>query len=460
MLTIHFDNDARIPLYEQLYRRIRSSIESGDLKRNEKLPSKRHLSQHLQISVFTVQNAYAQLLEEGYITSEEKKGYYVCAEPVAGAKKVSPALPPPAASEPPPCAYDLRTNAVDTEHFPYSVWSRLMRRSMRDNPAILLNSTHPQGNQDLRIDIAHYLRSFRDVDVSPEQIVLGAGIEYIIGLMTELLPTSTFGYENPGYQKIRKILKSRRADMIPIRVDNGGISVKHLSATTATTVFVTPSNHFPTGAVMDVGRRRQLIEWAEQKEERYIIEDDFNSEFRFVLKPIPALQSLDREGKVIYINSFAQTLAPSLRIAYAVLPETLLKRYHESLMFYSCTVSQFEQLTLKWFLQDGYYERHVSRMKMVYRSRQNALVDSLSPIKDNFTIDGLKAGLHVRLTSPRKTEQELVQAAYEKGVRVYPFSDYYASPPPETHTVVLGYAAYSPDELHQIAALLCEAWGD
>ena len=459
MFTMTFDGESKIPLYEQLYRRIRLAVESGDIKKYDKLPSKRKLAKHLQVSVFTVQNAYAQLLAEGYLTSEEKRGYYVCAEPVkrGGQKIITPAIAP-AVSQTSSFVYDLKTNTVDTEHFPYSVWSRLMRETMRENPAVLLHTMHPQGNRDLRMEIANYLRSFRDVAIRPEQIILGAGIEYIIGLITELLPEAVFAFEDPGYPKIKKILESRRMDTVPVPVDQGGICVDRLAQTNATAVFVTPSNHFPTGAVMGIGCRRQLIEWANQ-EDKYIIEDDFNSELRFVLKPIPALQSLGTGEKVVYINSFAQTLAPSLRIAYAVLPERLLERYQAALMFYSCTVSQFEQFTLKRFLRDGYYERHLGRMKTVYKNRQSAFIDGLLPIKNTVTVDGQKAGLHLRIKSARLTEQELVQTASEKGVRVYPFSDYYAAPPPETNTVVVGFAGYTSDELRKAAELLCLAWG-
>ena len=464
MFTMTFASESKLPLYEQLYRRIRGDIESGDLIRNERLPSKRKLAKHLQVSIFTVQNAYTQLLEEGYIISLEKKGYFVSAELLDSGEKsnnLSPKklkLPITPALSSHSLIYDLKTNSVDTDHFPYSVWSRLMRESMREKPAVLLNTGHPQGDEALRAEIARYLRSFRDVKVRPEQIILGAGIEYLIGLITELLPKAIFAYENPGYQKIRKILESRRMNTLPVLVDHGGVNVERLSQTKANAVFVTPSNHFPTGAVMGIGRRRQLIEWAEQKDDRYIIEDDFDSEFRFFLKPIPALQSLGAEKKIIYINSFAQTLAPSLRIAYAVLPEKLLQYYHASLMFYSCTVSQFEQLTLGRFLRGGYYERHLARMKTTYKNRQNAFIESLSPVRCKLIVDGQKAGLRLCIKSSKLSEKKLVKSALEKGVRVYPFSGYYSSSPPETRTVVIGYAGYSSDTLRRIAELLQSAW--
>jgi len=465
MFTMTFDSEAKLPLYEQLARRIRGDIESGDLKRNERLPSKRKLAKHLHISIFTVQNSYTQLLEEGYISSAEKKGYYVCAETLGGTGRKTPSAPwkhsPPvlAARKTPSPVYDLKTNAVDTEHFPYSVWSRLMREAMRENPVRLLGSGHPQGDEELRAEIARYLKSFRDVNIRPEQIILGAGFEYLVGLITELLPAATFACENPGYQKIRRILESRRVSTVSALVDQGGLAVEHLAGTKATAVFVTPSNHFPTGAVMGIARRHQLIEWARQKKERYIIEDDFDSEFRYALKPIPALQSLGASEKVIYINSFGQTLSPSLRIAYVVLPQRLLSKYLTSLMFYSCTVSQFEQLTLMRFLRDGYYERHLARMRTVYKNRQNAFVESLSPAKNELIIDGQKAGLSLCIKSPKLSEKKMTRSALKQGVRVYPFSGYYSSAPPETHTIVLGYAGYSPEELRLAAGLLRRAWG-
>jgi GntR family transcriptional regulator/MocR family aminotransferase len=470
MLTLTFEDNRKTPLYEQLYHRIRSDIESRELQALDKLPSKRKLAEHLRISQFTVENAYSQLLAEGYISSVPRKGYFVCDIPVTvgadtygsltndllGVSRTAPRTP--FSPQDPSPAYDLKTNAVDTEHFPWSVWSRLMRECMRENSSLLLSAIHPQGDEGLRKEITRYLRTFRGVNVSPEQIVLGAGTEYLIGLITELLSDTSFALENPGYRKAMRILYSRRMDWYPVPVDDDGIRVDSLKQTAASTVFVTPSNHFPTGAVMGIGRRAQLLQWALEKEGRYIIEDDFDSEFRFVLKPIPSLHSLDKSKKVIYMNSFAKTLAPSLRIAYIVLPELLLDRYHERLMFYSCTVSQFEQLTLKLFLQRGYYERHLNRMKTIYKSRKNAFLEGLADVRDKLSIGGEEAGLHLLLKVFGSPERYLVDFARAKGVGVYPLSDYFMDSSPETHTVVVGCAGLPAEELRHAAELLCEAW--
>lgn len=470
MLTLAFTDTHDMPLYEQLYHHIRHSIQSGEIKRDEKLPSRRKLAEHLHISPFTVENAYSQLMAEGYILSIPKKGYFVCdipapIEPCAhGHHKHgtlqdlrSPSSPRPS-SPGMSVAYDLKTNAVDTEHFPYSVWSRLMRECMREDPSALLGATDPQGDKGLREEIVQYLRAFRGMDIDPDQIVLGAGTEYLIGLITELLPKAHFALEDPGYPKVMQILTSRRVPWYPVPVDGDGIRADILEETPASVVLVTASNHFPTGAVMGIGRRASLLQWASE-ENRYIVEDDFDSEFRFVGRPIPTLHSLDGEGTVIYLNSFTKTLAPSLRIAYAVLPEALLNAYREHLMFYSCTVSQFEQTTLKLFLQRGYYERHLNRMKGIYRNRRNAFLEGISPLGDRLTVSGEQEGLHLLLSIPTMSEEALVNSARAKGVGVYPLSGYGIGTPPETHTVVVGYAGMSIRDLRDACSLLCEAWG-
>jgi GntR family transcriptional regulator/MocR family aminotransferase len=457
---------SKTPLYLQLYRRIREGIESGEFAPGEKLPSKRRLAEHLQISQFTVENAYTQLLSEGYIRTAERRGYFVEDAPVAVPRAALDSVPPslgsgvPAAlqdrREPPP-PFDLATNAVDTEHFPYSVWSRLVRERIRDDGARILSAIHPQGDLELRTQIARYLREYRGVAARPDQIVVGAGTEYLIGGIAELLPGAVFGYENPGYGQIRRVLAGRGVPAVPIGVDDGGLDVDALGRHSASAVFVTPSNQFPTSAVMSIGRRRQLLEWAANKS-GYVIEDDFDSEFRHELKPIPALKSLDSE-RVIYMNSFGKTLAPSLRIAYLVLPDELLERSRERLSAYSCTVSELEQLTLASFIERGHYERHLAKMKVIYRGRRDVLVSGLAPLGERLEIRGKRSGLHLLLTMPELAETKMVERARAQGVGVYPLTSKYESTPPETHTVLVGYAGMGEADLAEAARRLCAAWG-
>lgn len=504
MLTPSLTADAGTPLYEQLYRHIRSCIESGELAGNDRLPSRRNLAEHARISPFTVDNAYRQLLAEGYVYAVPKRGYFVCDLPPmiasercrkpsggltrskegaegegCGTRDSSgtglqqqpvPATPSsqpkgmPAAGEPQErpsseeaIRYDLKTNAVDITHFPYSVWSSLMRECMRENPASLLAAADPEGDEELRMEIAHYLHAFRGMEVDPSRIVVGAGTEYLIGLITELVAEASVAFEDPGYDKIPRLLAARHVTGYPVSVDDDGIRVDQLERTPASLAVVTPSNHFPTGAVMGIGRRTHLLEWA-SRGRRYIIEDDFDSEFRFVRRPIPTLHNLDRGDNVIYLNSFATTLTPSLRIAYLVLPLDLMEDYRTRLRFYSSTVSRFEQLTLKRFLERGSYERHLNRMRGLYKARKSAFLEGLKPLGSQLATKGQEAGLHLVLTMPRLTEGRLVDLAQSRGVGVRPLSRYYAGTAPETHAVVAGYAGFQEEELRQAARLLVEAW--
>ncbi|GHU61830.1 GntR family transcriptional regulator [Clostridia bacterium] len=474
MFTLVFSDRKGRPLYEQLYAFIRNSIENGEMKKNEKLPSARKLAAHLNISRFTVENAYTQLIAEGYVSSVEKKGYYVSAvEPIERAESatrqrdrpsvlqsktegLSLCLVSPCSVQP---AFDLRTNTIGTEHFPYSVWNRLMRAGMRTDAAGLLGTVHPQGNEGLRAEIASYLHKFRGMNVEPDQIVVGAGTEYLIGLITEILQGASFAVEDPGYPKIPRILKSRHANVSPAPLDREGMRADALEKTGATAAIITPSHQFPLGIIMSIGRRQALLKWAHGKSGRYLIEDDYNSEFHFALKPIPTLYSLDQDCKVIYLNSFANTLAPSLRIAYMVLPNVLLDRYRRTLSFYSCTVSSFEQHTLRLFMNEGYYERHLNRMRKIYRNRQAALIEGLSPLGKRLHIDGRNAGLHLLLRITDMPETFLVDAAAQHGVSVTPISGFFVVPEKrDTHTVVAGFSGCRRDSLRQAAEALVKAW--
>ena len=461
MITVLLDENSRQPLYEQIYRQIRQKIEDGILGAGEKLPSKRKMADHLRVSLRTIENAYAQLEVEGYLEAVEKKAYYVrLAERIA----FNPALNAPveefasAQNKPDGYQFDLKTNKVSVADFPFPIWTRLTRESLRNRDKSWLEPSHPQGNRALRQEIVNYLRQFRNIDVSVDQIILGAGSEYLLGLITELLPTCSFALEDPNYSKPAKIFHSRKVEYKVFPMDSEGIQVDALKNSSASVVLTTPSHHFPLGTVMSVNRRMQLLQWAASADERYLIEDDYDSEFRFALRPIPALHSLDRRDKVIYMNTFTRTLAPSLRIAYLVLPQKLAARYVRDLMFYACTVSEFEQMTLRSFLKDGHYERHLNRIRNVHKNRRDSLLNGLAALS-HVDIAGREAGLHLLITARNGlTEQELIEKAGENGVKVYGLSSYYFAAPAETHTVIAGYGGYDVEELKQAARLLAQAW--
>lgn len=466
MITIIFEPRLKAPLYEQLYRFVRCEIESGKLKPDEKLPSKRKLAAHLKISTVTVEAAYAQLEAEGYIRTVPKSGYYVLPF-----EKHSPAEPAPLDKETPPAGeasvvydYDFKTNVVDTGLFPFATWAKLAREVLAESSHELLNVTHPQGSPALRSEIVEYLYKFRGITASPDQIVVGAGSEYLIMLLIQLLGrTGIYALENPCYGKIYKILKSNEVTTVPVELDEQGLSVTALENTRADIVHVTPSHQFPLGIVMPVGRRLALLRWASEKSGRYIIEDDYDSEFRFTGQPIPALKGLDREDRVVYINAFTKSLAPSLRISYAVLPRCLMDVYRENFMFYSCTVPNFEQYTLCKFLSSNSFERHLSRMRKAYKERRDLLLSAIaqSKLAGVTRIVGADAGLHfLMIVQNGISEATLVANARKAGVNLYGLSGYYNFPVKElpSATLVIGYSGVNPGDITAAVKRLEEAW--
>ncbi|MGN0621183.1 MAG: PLP-dependent aminotransferase family protein [Porcipelethomonas sp.] len=464
MLTFEFDNSEKKPLYEQLYIHIKKEIESGIIKSGEKLPSKRSLAAHLKISVVTVETAYSQLAAEGYIYSKPGSGFY--AEKVS--EKISPETGQkpviPAAAKEREYKYDFRTNRVDTDLFPFSAWAKLSREILSAGGDELLCSCDSKGVYRLREAIASYLRSFRGMEVHPEQIVVGAGSEYLTGLIIQLLGRDiVYGVENPGYVKTHRVFQANCSQIVPVPVDRSGADTAALEASGAGAVHITPSHHFPIGTVMPVSRRYEILNWAYAAPDRYIIEDDYDSDFRFSGRPVPALQSMDYQGRVIYINTFTKSLAPSMRIGYMVLPVQLLERFSKRLGFYACTVPVFEQLTLCEFITRGYFDRHISRMKKLYRTRRDRFLECVGNcrLSESTEIIGSAAGLHVLLHSLNgMSEKQMTDTAAECDVRVYGLSEYYSFGEkniPEG-IVVAGYSGMNCQQIEAGVNALEKAW--
>lgn len=466
MITFLFDSTAKAPMYEQLYRFIREEIESGRLAPNEKMPSRRKLAAHLKISPVTVEAAYGQLAAEGYLRSVPRSGCFVqpFENALLNAVPETSHTPVRAAAAQEKYAYDFKTNAVDTALFPFATWAKLAREVLSESSGELLNVTHPQGSPALRGEIAEYLYKFRGVKADPGQIVVGAGSEHLLGLLIQLLGRdNVYALENPGYAKIHKTFLCSGAATVPVSLDGQGLSVGALRQTGANIVHVTPSHQFPLGVVMPVSRRISLLNWANERPGRYIVEDDYDSEFRFSGRPIPALQGFDVSGKVIYLNAFTKSLAPSLRISYMVLPPRLLEKYRERFLFYSCAVPNFEQYTLCKFMKNGCFERHLSRMRSAYKERRDLLLDAVakSGLAKLADMIGYDAGLHLLMCVKNgMDEARLVSAAKAEGVRVYGLSEYYSFPAqqkPES-TVVIGYSGLESSQIAPAVALLEKAW--
>ena len=462
MITVNFDERGERGLCEYLYFSIKNQILEGILRADEKLPSKRSLASHLGISVITVQNAYGQLISEGYIYSIEKKGFFVTdillgksdsvfggtgngnlweqgmsVNSVSAADLVddSKTLAPVNSIGESDFFTDFRSNSTSYEKFPFSLWAHTMRKVLNSGDEKLLQRVGVKGIYELRRSIADYLREFRNMNVKPEQLVIGAGTESLYSMVVQLLGQGkVYAVENPGYHKVAGVFRMNGAGTKPVMIDSQGINPAGLEKIKADVVHVSPAHHFPTGIVMPVRRRQELLAWADGAPDRFIIEDDYDSEFRFNGKPLPTLQSADMGGRVIYINSFSKTLAPSFRMSYMVLPENLLPDFDEKFGFYSCPVSAFEQYTLSEFIGDGFYGKHIIRMKNFYRNLRNELIRALenSRISDKMIIKEEEAGLHFLLSVKSDESSDVIKNKLQKkNINLPLLRDFYYGTPPD-----------------------------
>ena len=450
MLTYQLKKAPGVPLYEALYRCIRQDILSGALAANEKLPSKRALAQHLEISKITVETAYNQLLSEGYIRSQEKVGYFV--EPLH--RQGTPSALKVAREVPDEDLIDLTGGSPS--HFPFATWSRLQREVMLDLGEGLLLPLHKQGLPALRNAIALHLHQFRGMQVDPDNILIGAGTDFLYNLLVQLLGRDKrYGVEEPGYSKIQNIYEAAGASCSLLTLDKEGVDPEDLGDTQV--LHISPSHHFPSGIVMSHSRRQTLLGWVSESDERWIIEDDYDSEFRFDAHPLPALYTLNGGSKVIYLNTFSKTLAPSIRISYMVLPDSLMAVYRQKLGFYSCTVPSFEQHTLARFISRGYFEKHINRMRKLYKSIRNRVRTAVEQcaVARHLTILEEHAGLHFLLQVDLPlTDAQLTQRCLALGLRVAPLSSYYRFPEENSHCLVINYSGLTEQTLSKLEQIL------
>ncbi len=462
MLTYTFDNRHGMSMYEHLYRCIKNDITSGKLSASEKLPSKRALAKNLGISLITVENAYAQLLLEGYIFSRPKSGYFVA--PLI--KQPTPSILPEITDEQPEKEdyfASFSQSSVPEETFPYNIWARLLRHTLTTaNEHDLLSDTSAGGVLKLRQAIAGHLYEFRGVTVDPSQIIIGAGTQILYNLIVQLLGRDkVYALEDPGYPRLAQIYLTNSISCRWLPMDSAGISMDSLKKSQADILHITPSHQFPTGIVMPISRRQKILRWALEKADRYIIEDDYDCEFRLSGRPIPPLQGIDTAEKVLYINTFSQTLAPTFRISYMVLPRHLTQLFYQKLGFYSCTVSNFEQFTLAKFITDGHLERHINRMRTHYRNKRDMILSYIAKsfLASYFKIAGEDSGLHFLLHFvTRASDEELSLAAKRKNINVRFLSQYYhESPSDNSHVLLINYAGIPAEKLLTAFDLLFEA---
>lgn len=448
--TVNFDSAPGKTLYEQLYKYIAKEIRERKISENERMPSKRALASHLGISVNTVEAAYEILVQEGYLRPVDRSGFYVryTNMPPLNVRTVH------GEQEEKREKYraDFGTNAADVAAFPYATWIKLSREVMYSTPE-LLNAGDVKGDIELRRSIAKYLGEFRGVSCSPSRIIVGAGIDYLLMLLTEILGENrVYALENPGYGKVNRILKNNGCVINYIPLDKNGISVEELGKTASNTAYITPSHQFPMGIIMPFDRREELISWTLEKEDRYIIEDDYNSEFNFSKKPLPALQGIAGGERVIYLNTFSRILAPSIRIAFMVLPPELLDIYEKKFSGYSPTVPRFEQHTLSRFIREDYFARHLNRVKNIYRKRRDLLIETLLKLPYDTEISGEKAGLHLLIKSA--SAKEMLKKAAENRIRLCDADDYYFTPHKPSNSVIAGYSGVSEEDIELLGRAL------
>lgn len=512
-LTMALRTDGDQCLYEQIYEYIKQEIIQGNLSFGERLPSTRTLAEHLQVSRSTVELAFGQLVSEGYIEAKPYKGYFVCkveelfrftelengraASMTAVPKKESAGAVTGKAGtcalggksgtctldgKPGTCTldgsqmvsyaavesggevaellYDFSPTKIDMSQFPFSVWKKITRNILSESNSRLFSQGNAQGEASLRETIAKYLHSSRGVNCHPDQIIVGAGNDYLLMLLEKILGQKrTIAMENPTYLRAYRIFDSFAYTIIPVNTDENGMLTAVLEKTDADLVYVMPSHQYPTGAVMPIGRRNELLKWAGRADNRYLIEDDYDSEFRYRGKPIPSLQASDKQGRVIYMGTFSKSIAPAIRVSYMVLPESLLKQYREKCYFYSTTVSRIDQKILDEFIREGYFERYLNKMRKVYRDKHDLLLELLKPFQEAFEITGENAGLHLLLTAKNPgTEKQLLQKALNQSVKVYGFSENYIGRAEASSTVILGYGGLTEAQLREGVERLKNAW--
>ncbi|MGE6403266.1 PLP-dependent aminotransferase family protein [Bacillus cereus] len=459
-LIFNINRESNTPMYQQVYQYIRTQILSGKLEKGTKLPSIRQLAIQLEVSRNTTQVAYEQLQSEGYIRSENKKGFFVEAtisdetlnyEPIreqhhetnhAAMKTI-----------------DFKIGTVDQENFPLKKWRMLTNKIIKDSS--MFSYGEKQGDIKLRKVLADYLFQSRGVNTSAEQIIIGSSTQHLL-LLLSLLLKQDYHYlavEDPGYNMARELFVLQSFIIDPIPVKEQGIQVDILLKSPSRLLYVTPTHHFPYGVTIPVNERLKLIQWA-KRVEGYIIEDDYDSEFRYIHQPIPSLQSLDSNDRVVYLGTFSKALLPSIRVSYMVLPRRLISEYKKILPFLEQTSSSIHQRTLATFMNEGYWYSHLRKMKALYKRKMNLLNrELLKHFKNYVEIKGDSSGIFVIIeVKTEMSEKMLIERAYEHGIVVYPCSKYFSKYLPRYPHIQLGLGDLCEKKIIEGVSQLAKIW--
>lgn len=421
-ISLEFKDSSQTPLYIQLYRYLKEEITCGAIAAGEKLPSLRRLAKDLSVSITTTEQAYSQLLVEGYITSKPQSGYYVAS--VAGGSRRGETLPAERSFDFTDYTFQDSSFKYDLSCFDFGKWKKCMARVLNDYSHLLLFESDPQGEAALRFEISKYVYQSRGVIANPDQIVIGAGTQQLTTHLCRIMRRMNVGHvaaEDPGYLPVQNIFRDHGFSITKVAVEDDGIRIEKLPANIPSAVYVSPSNQFPTGSVMPVGKRYQLLEWA-LKNDSYILEDDYDSELRYFGKPVPALQGLDKNHRVVYLGSFSSTLFPAVKISYMVLPPAMVEIFSSIKSDYTQTCSKTEQLTLALFMEDGLYYTNIKKLRSLYGQKLQAALAAFSHCAKGFvTPTNTSSGINIILkVRTRKSPAELSEAARSIGLNVQP----------------------------------------
>ncbi|OBR96435.1 MULTISPECIES: PLP-dependent aminotransferase family protein [Clostridium] len=453
-----------VPLYIQLYQQFREQILNGDLKPGSKLPSSRKLCSDLHISRNTVEIAYHQLYSEGYLISKPRSGYYVeklDLSYIHGTKEVfynKPTLPDNSDSL---IQYDFKYGKLNESELPMTQWRKLTNKCIKNFSRQMTSYGPTFGEIDLREEILKYLHYYRGVECTLDQIFIGAGVNYCLGMLCQLIKdiTTTIAMEEPGHHITRRTLENHGFNVKPISLDSSGLNVTELNSTNTKAVHVTPSHQYPLGIIMPISRRLELIEWA-IKNNSIIIEDDYSCHLRYNTKPVQSLQSLCSD-RVVYIGSFSKFLFPTLRLSYMIIPKCMLNKFTVMFEGYPPSVPFIIQKTLELFMKEGHWESYLRKTNRMQKKKHDALVESLKRMfGDKISIYGMNAGLHILVqVKENVSERELIERAHEVGVKVYPTSKFWKYPENSLKgTVMLGFGGIKLDEINPAVKLLYKAW--
>jgi len=469
VFEILLSHTAEHPLYIQIYTQIRNHIRSGVIRHGTRLPSTRSLQQQLNISKTPIEMAFQMLSSEGFIVSKPRSGLYV-ADPYQHEAPVQTSEDlrqqqvsiPPLFPSNPSIQIDFNPVGVDNEAFPLRMWRKTLNESIENHSIYIHKYGNPQGEYALRAVLAEYLKTSRGVSCSPEQVVIGSGFAYCMGLITQLLKgIGRIAYEEPGYDQGRELFLLNGFHVVPIPVGEYGISLESLKASGAGAVYVTPSHQLPTGGSMPYTKRENLLDWANSNG-AYIIEDDYDGEFRYIGKPLPSLQSLDRLGRVIYMGTFSKVFTPAIRMNYMVLPLELTLRLGELLHMLNAP-SRLEQWAMTAWIEQGHWYRHIRRMRNTYRKKRQRMLELITAhFANHVNIIGDSAGLHIRMElKTRVSADELIKRAAMFGVKVYDLRNAWMNwVEPEFPVIYLGFAGMRETDMEEGIVRLQTAWAN